>query len=186
MPLLWRIPEDYPQSQIGRYNRVHGPDRFLFLEGCRIQEPFKIRPQVKFDCKKDDLHHDDCIWSDAGVPIVNERMKSFLSERVFDQVQFFDVDISAKNGGITGHYILNVTSIVEVIDMNSSKYDFVFGTEGIMSFSALRVIDGSMGGVSIGRDKNYLSYLFLSDLLAQQFKIAGFQGLSLVEPSSIV
>ncbi|WP_332819385.1 imm11 family protein [Sphingopyxis sp.] len=186
MPLLWRIPDDYPQEQIGRYDRDRGPDRFVFLKGCRLSEPFEIRPKIQFDCKKDDLCRNDCIWPDALVPIVNDRMRDFLNSRVSDQVQFFDVDISANDGNVYGYYILNLTNVFDVIDIDSSKYNFIPGTKKVMSFSSLRVYDSGIDDIGVGRDKIYLSYLFVGSGLAKDLKIAEFRGVSLIEPSSVI
>lgn len=186
MSFLWRIPDNYPQGQIGRYDRDHGPDRFVFLEGRRLQDPLEVRPRAKFECKNDDLHQNDCIWTDARVPIVNGRMRDFFIERVPDQVQFFGIDIIANNGGVSGYYLINSTKHFEVIDKSSSKYNFVPGTKEIMSFSALRVNDSGMDDIGVGRDKAYLSYLFIGDGLAKEFRAAEFRGASLIEPSSVV
>ena len=186
MPLIWRIPDGYPQGQIGRYDRSSGPDRFIFSEARRLPEPLEMGPSARFECKKDALCQNDCIWADVGLPIVNERMKNFLNERVPDKIQFFGIDISAEDGIVLGYYLLNSTKEVEVIDLESSKYRFVPGTKSIMSFSDLRLNDGAMEGSDIGRDKIYLPYLFVGNRLAKELDTVGFRGVSLIEPSSVV
>ncbi len=179
MPLLWRIPDGYPQGQIGRYDRSSGPDRFIFSEGRRLPGPLEIGPSAQFDCKKDALCQNDCIWADAGLPIVNENMKDSLNAWVPDKVQFFEVDISAEDGTVSGYHLLNAAREVQIIDLESSKYNFVPGTKSIMSFSALRVNDSGMEDLDIGRDKIYLPYLFVGNRLAKELVAAGFRGLSL-------
>ena len=185
MPLLWRIPDDYPQGRIGRYDRSRGPDRFAFMDGALLPEPLAQSPRALFDCREEELSRDDCIWTDARIPIVNERLKAFLSERSLEQMQFVDIEIFVEGKNIGGYYIVNALKTAEIIDIDASIYRCVPGSREIMSFSVLRAKKGGMGALSVGRDRRYLAYLFVADDLASSIEAAGFRGAAMIEPSMI-
>lgn len=182
---LWRMPEDYPQSRIGRYDRGHGPDRFMFMQGCPIASP-KTNPKVAFGCSKNRLAEFDCIWADAGSPIIGEKLRGILADKASEWVQFFDVDISANDGALNSFWMLNVAACVEVIDVEKSRCTLVPGTNEIMSFSELVIDENEMVGAQIGREKSYLSYIFVSRALALTIDKADLTGIDLVVPSLVV
>lgn len=186
MPLLWRIPDEYGQNEIGRYDRVHGPDRFVFLNGSRLSEPLGAKPRASFNCRTSDLLKYDCIWTDARIPIVSERLKDFLAIRAPQDIQVFGMDISAADGDLPGYYLLNVSHSIDVIDVSSSTYRVVPGSKEIMSFSDLRLIECGMENLTIGRDKAYPSFLFVGEGLANEIHAARFFGVALLQANVVV
>jgi hypothetical protein len=185
-PFLWRISDDYPQNQIGLYDRNHSPDRFMFLQGWAVEEPLTSKPKIDFPCKRAALAQNDCVCSNGGFPIVNTKLKDFLTERATDQIQFFSVDLMCSDGALEGYFLLNAASLVEAIDKGTSNYALIPNTEAIMSFRKLSLHDDTMGDFEIGRDDNYKVYLFVGHALATEIREAGFTGIALVGPDEVV
>jgi hypothetical protein len=185
MPSLWQFPDDLPVNQIGIYDRHIGPDRFLFLSGRRIGEGLGVRPLVRFDCESSKLRENDCLWTDGQVPLVNDRLRAFLNKKASGKVEFFDVELVNADGEMTGYHILNVINIISVIDVSTSQYRLIPGTDRIMAFDKIDIDHNFFDGMELGRELCYLPYLFSGKELAETMKCEKFSGIDLLEPAQI-
>ncbi|UVW28438.1 Imm43 family immunity protein [Massilia sp. H6] len=184
MTYLWRIPDDYPRSLIGEYQREGTPDRFLFKRSERVSGLAGL-PKVKFDASCAKLRQFDCLSSNAQVPIVSPALAEFLLRFASNDVQLMKLDINGTDGSIGDYFLLNVVKKVLCIDHKVSKYTLVPGTTEIMGFRQLSFLDNCMGEHALARDSEYLSHLLVSDRVADNLMRNGFHGVALVDPSDI-
>jgi hypothetical protein len=71
MVYLWKIPDDYPESLLGEYDRDRGPDRFAFKQGRPLDESPSQRPRFRFACAAAKLSKLHDLGNNALVPLVS-------------------------------------------------------------------------------------------------------------------
>ena len=181
MPYLWKIPSDYPELLIGKYERNISPDRFNFLKGKEVLDN-KTLPVITFNAKSSELNQYDVLSNSSMIPLVSNKVITFLRNELVKEIQFIDVELKTSDGSLTGYKLLNATEKVFCIDKDKSEYDFVPGTKQIMSFSKLYYKNNCMLGYSIARDGEYCSNLLVSELLSKKMISLKLKGLSLYLP----
>ena len=182
MVYIWRVPEDYPQSLFGEYQREGAPDRFLLKRGEHLPAQFGV-PVIRFDGVIADLRKFDCLANNALVPLVNARCAAILTEVASKDVQFIPTRVEAADGVTDEFSLLNVTSKVKCIDRERSVFSFVPGTQQIMSFRKLEYFESCLGEHRLARDSDYLGHLLLDD--AASMRLRGCTGIALRRPSEI-
>ena len=175
MVTLWRIPDDYPEEAIGKYDRAVSMDRSLFREGKRIDLPAD-KPVVRFSVPVQELTTYDCLLNDSMVPLIGRRLVEHLQELCASDFQSLPALVIAKNGQIEDFSILNVVSAVRGIDHPASEYSFVPGTKQIMGFRRLRYDPECLGKHHLARDAEYRSHLLASADVERLFRELAVKG----------
>ena len=183
MPLLWRIPEDYPDECIGAYDKAASFDRFLLKHGQPINVA-ESRPVVRFDVTAERLRAYDCLPNTAQVPLISGRLIGALQELCESDFQSIPALVVATDTHLEDFAYLNVTTAVKAIDHARSMCRFVPGTEEIMSFRQLHYEPNCLGKQHLARDIEYRSHLLASDqvlLLVRRLQAKGVALLSAEE-----
>lgn len=186
MTYLWRIPDKYPQSLIGVYDKNNIRDRFSFKRGEKITID-SDRPIINFEnATLSRLSNFGCLASNVMVPIVNEKICKVLSDFFPDDVQFCDVIVRAKDGDSEEFKLVNVINTVKGIDHDKSTYTLVPGTQQIMGFRALKYQDRCMTEKSqLARDSEYLSHLIVSEKVCDVLSELNLPGLAFYKAEDI-
>lgn len=177
MKLLWRIPEDFPEALIGEYQRETSPDRFDLKEGRRLADNWGV-PAFKFDATSESLAAFDCLANNALVPLVSSHMAGIFQSNYGDLVQMIPSQIETQNGSLEGYFLVNVTNLGNCIDMDASEYCCIPETNIPMAFSRLKFLE-TPDDRAILRDRNYLSFLIVSEEFAKLTEKYGWKGVGL-------
>lgn len=184
MVYLWKIPDEYPETLIGEYDRENSPDRFIFKRGEMLSSDLE-KPFIKFDASVQDLRELDDLANNAMVPVINGRLAAILADLAPEDIQLIDVVINAKDGELEGYKIVNIISKVIGIDKEQSKFTLVPGTDQIMSFRSLKYRDDCLKGRHLARDAEYSSNLIVSQALAERLMDMKLKGVGLYLPENI-
>jgi len=184
MVYLWRVPDDYPQSLIGEYQRESGPDRFLFKKGERLSSQVGA-PVIRFQGTLDKLREFDCLANNALVPLVNAKCGALLSELAPSDVELITAKVEAADGITEEFSLVNVTSKVKGIDRDRSVFTYVPGSQQIMTFRKLDYFEDCLGEHALARDSEYLGHLLVSEEIAKRLKREAGRGIELLKPTEI-
>jgi hypothetical protein len=175
MPLIWNIPDSYPERAIGEYDRAHSPDRFLFLGGRPLGD---LPPAtIRFGVPADRLRKFDCLAHSGMIPLVSERLASVLIRVCLSDLELFPAVVHASDSELAGYSLVNVTREVAAVDYSESSFVPIPGTEAVMKFNRLRHISGVFDGIHIAREQDYHSHLLVSEYLADELLRLGATGL---------
>jgi hypothetical protein len=184
MVYLWRVPDGYPQSLIGQYQREATLDRFLLKKGERLFGQVET-PTIKFNGMLAQLRQFDCLANSALVPLVNEKCAAILTEVAPSDVQLVAAQVEAADGGAEEFSLVNITCKVQAIDRGRSVFSYVPGTQQIMSFRRLEYVESCLGEHALARDAEYLGHLLVAEPVAMRLKREGCKGIELLKPSEI-
>ena len=184
MALIWRIPDDYPEEHIGEYDRTVSPDRFLFRQG-KLIDIGKNKPVVRFKAPMASLRKYGCLPSNTMVPLLSAEASETLRSLCGSNIQFVPSVVAATDGTLGDFALLNVLSLLPVIDLNKSVYSKVHGSDAILSFSHLVLCDNCLGSSHIARAAEYPSFLVVSAELANIFQEKGIRGVQFVAPEQV-
>ena len=129
----WGIPDNYQNKMIGIYNRERSPDRFEFQKG-EIVDILNSIPSFSFAVKSIKLKKFDVLPNNSGAPLVNMQVISLLNEICKSSFQIIDVEIQTEDGLLEGIKLLNITRLINTIDLEKSKYSLISGSKNIRSF----------------------------------------------------
>ena len=125
----------------------------------------------------------DCIPTNAGSPLVNQKIVDLLLKLIPNEVQFFDAEVHCKDGILSNYKLLNVTHTIVGIDREKSIYrkmenapDFILG------FKYLTYKPGCMGKNKLARDKEYLCNILVTEEIKQVFEREKIKGIWFVTP----
>ena len=162
MTYFWRISDDYPESLIGEYDRSTSPDRFEFQKGCTLSADLGT-PVFRFSAKKEEFLRYDDLANNAMVPLISEKFASLLVEAASEDIQLFDTVVSAVDGEVNGYKLVNVTKKVDAVDREASSFSLVPGTDIIMGFTKITLIDDPLKGLKIARLGEQMSYVLIAE-----------------------
>lgn len=181
MVYLWQLLSDDDDSSIGEYQRELSPDRFEFQAGKRLPDSFGTAV-VRFDSTLARILSRDCLASSAMVPIVNEKCRRILESSANGDAQFFPCRVIASDGEADGFSLVNATVKRDCVDKSRSAFDCIPGTEAILRFSRLELVDGCLGDHGLARLGEYPPLLLVSDELAATLLDSGLRGIHLATP----
>jgi hypothetical protein len=183
MPLIWDIPESYPERAIGEYDRACSPDQFLFLKG----RPLGDAPPatIRFSVRADRLRKFDCLAHSGMIPLVSQRLASVLARVCLDEVQLFPAVVHASDTELTGYSLVNATHEVAAVDYSKSSFVPIPGTDAVMKFNRLRHLSGAFDGIHIAREQDYHSHLLVSESLAEELLRIGATGLRFTQAEEV-
>jgi hypothetical protein len=184
MTYLWRIPDSYPESLIGEYVRISSPDRFLFRQGQAVPDELGV-PVVKFAAPLAKLLPYSCLPNSGMIPLINAELRDLLSRVATADIQLIKAKVYAQDGESDNFFILNPASKIVGIDRDKSSFNFVPGTQKIMSFKRLSYINDCLGSHMLARDADYLSHLLVSDELVELLKGRGLLGVEFLRAEEI-
>lgn len=183
MPLIWEIPDRYPEHAIGEYDHTCSPDRFLFLQGRLLEE--LPAATIKFGLKSDRLRTFDCLAHSGMIPLVSERLVSILAQTCPEDVQLFPAVVRAGDAEVAGYSLVNATRQVAAVDYADSSFVQIPGTKAVMKFNRLRHRPEAFEGIHIARERDYHSHLLVSEYLADELLRAGCTGLQFSHPEKV-
>jgi hypothetical protein len=184
MPRIWKIHDGYPESLIGEYLSVSGPDRFLLRQGKPLSDA-GAEWTFRFNGSVERLRRFDDLANNTMAPLVSPRLVSLLAELAGDDIEFLPSKIYAKGDEIADYRLLNAVSSVEAVDFVESEPVFIPGTDAVMKFNRLRLKESCLGSRLIARCEEYRSYLIVADRLAQAVENSAMTGMSLKRPEDI-
>lgn len=184
MTYIWKIHDHYPESLIGEYDRKSGPDRFLLKKGQRLEAElgpwnFKFKGPISRLRKFDDLANNTL------TPLVSPRLAEILATIANKEIQLIPTKIHARDGIIEDYQLVNVTAMLPVVNRELSEFKYIPGTEAILSFRKLTLVEGCMDKNNIARCAEYHSFLLVSKGLAEAISDANMLGLQLILPSEV-
>ncbi len=172
MIYLWKSPDNILNKEIGEYDEINSPDRFLLTAGRKLDlREFNQVPTVYFEIPQKRALRFDCLINNARIPLVNERVQDILEEISPHEVQFFPAKVICSDGELEGYSFLNVT--VEVVGIDQEKTVWIPSKTG---FHYLTYKLGCLGKHPLARDKEYSSNLLVSEklkLIFEKEKIIG-------------
>lgn len=185
-PLVWTIPEEFPQELIGTYDRERSPDRFEYRKGEPVSGEIGT-PVFAFQARFEDLQVWDVLPNDALLPLVSPRVAAVLRSKAAADCQLLDAVVEHRGGTAKDAWkVVNITILVQAIDHEASEYSLIRGTKQILGFRKLRYRPGALGNVKIARDAEYKSHVLVSPALASVLVEAGVRGLALRSAEQIV
>lgn len=185
MVTIWRIPEDFPEHLILRYDRHSSPDRFLFTSGTSVSEPNPV-PSFVTDALMEQLRNWDNLPNSARLPLVNRRFASLLLELAPNDVEMFTARIASASGASQEYSLVNITHTARVIDHRASSYSLVPETQQIMSFKTLRLLPDCLGTRKLARNEEYRSHILVSDDVRSAILESGLRGVEFVHASDLI
>jgi len=184
-PLVWTIPEEFPEALIGNYDRKRSPDRFEYRKGQPVEASLGT-PVFVFSGCLEDLLEWDVLPNDAQLPLVNGKVAELLTREAGADVQLLAAIVEHQGGAANDHWkLLNITRAVQAIDHAASKYSLIDGTRQILRFDKLRYRSGALGDVKIARDAEYKSHILVSHSLADALIASKARGLALSGPEDM-
>lgn len=180
--LLWKIPDDYPEVLIGKYQRKVSPDRFLFQQGREIVGNLPT-PVVMFDAPAKDLTPFADLANSGMLPLVSQPVADVLVRMCASDVQMIPARVVAADAEVPGYSIVNATRTVRSIDHARSQYSLFPGTNAIMRLHTLVCVPECLGSYALARDQEFLSNLLVRADLGEQLK--GFKGIGLYRPGDM-
>lgn len=183
MPLIWEIPDSYPEEAVGEYEKASSPDRFLFRQGRRLED--LPPPTIRFDVRADQLREFDCLEHNGTIPIVSQRVSEVLLRICRDDVQLFPAVIRAIDSELVGYSLVNATREVAAVDYANSSFIPIPGTKAVMKFNRLRHRPGVFDGIHLARERDCHSQLLVSETLADEILRLGFTGLHFMRPEDV-
>lgn len=180
---LWMISADFPPHHIGSYMRKNSPDRFIYKK-CVSAGTAGV-PSFEFDASSSEVRSYDDLANNAMVPLVSARIQKILVEVAGDDVELIPAHIVAADGEVEGYALVNVMAKVHATDRTMSEFTLVPGTEAIMGFRKLVLVDGSLGTHALARDTEYSSNLVVSERLAVRLRKEAGDAIGLFLPSEV-
>lgn len=176
---LWKIPNDYPEQLLGKYDREHGPDRFCYKQGSPLDSIPSHSPKFRFNASVAELRELHDLGNNAMVPLVSPAVVQILNNLCPADVQLVPATASCADGEIEDYSIVVVTHRIRGLDHAESVYKCIPGTESIMRLEKAVYIDSCLGTHDTARDEEYLSNLLISNRLYEAFE--GCKGIGLYE-----
>ena len=182
---IWQIDDDYPDSLIAEFDRESGFDRFALKRGQRI-EPIFDPLSFRIPARIDQLLEIDDIANSTMVPLISSRLATALEQTLGNTIQLLPASIEAIDGVEDSHQILNVLTMLPVIDHDASRYTTVPGTSSIMRFSRMILRHDALNRVEIARSAEYPALLLVSKRLADMIESFSPTGLQLVRADTTI
>lgn len=180
---LWRIPEEYPEKLIGRYERERSPDRFLFRQGKPIKDDLLLStPIIKFEVTESQLKKYDCLVNSSMIPLVSPKLAALLSKLAGKDIELIDANVECVDGEFEDYKILNVTHLIKGIDHELSKYTKMKQADAILGFKRLVHKPGCLKDYHLARDEEYKGHLLVSQSIFEAFKSEKITGVWLAMP----
>jgi hypothetical protein len=184
MTYIWQIHDNYPESMIGEYDRKTGPDRSLLknakdLSHVGLPWCFAFRGHVSRLRQFDDLANN------AMVPLISPRLSEIVMTIAEKDAQLLPVEIHARDGEIRDYRLLNALVSLSAVNRLDSEFSLIPGTDAIMSFRRLALIDDCLDGHHLARCAEYGSYLLVSEQLANAILEARVTGMQLTQPCNM-
>jgi hypothetical protein len=178
MIYLWNSPDNILNKEIGEYDEVNSPDRFLLREGRKLDlKEFSPMPVVHFEILQKRVLKFDSLVNNARIPLVNERVRDILEENSPKEVQFFPAKVICSDGELESYSFLNVTVEIVGIDKEKTIYD-----RSGYGFHYLTYKKGCMGEHLLARDKEDHGNLLVSEKLKLIFDKEKITGTWFVRP----
>jgi hypothetical protein len=172
----------YSMKALLEYNwRVRKTNRFIFMDGKPVPvEDYDLI--LDSEVTEDKLTKYDILPNLSGSPIVNQKVIDVLKEICPNDFQAFPAIFRNKDNSISSfenkdYFLINITKLVEVIDMEKSDVD-LYESGNISSIRRLTFKEGGMGGVHLAREARTHSMELASGTLVQAFKKAKIKGVS--------
>jgi hypothetical protein len=166
---LWKIPDDYPASLIGTYDKDRSPDRFLFIQGQRFGKSPDV-PSFTFSAKSESLRKYDVLPNSTMIPLVSARVAKILEQLCQGDVELIPANVSARDEKLEDYSLLNILPRVASVDHSASKFVCIPGTTQIMKFTELTVRPNALGSHHLAREKEYKSFILVSETLKGRFE----------------
>ena len=154
------MPNDWPEQHIGEYVRSESVDRFTLKEGMAVAADSKVA--LKFSSPKVELQRIDGLPNSGMIPVVSSRIADVLRQYAGADCQLIDCAVHAVDGVLYGYCAVVAKRRVSVLDRLSSLYSVVPGTDAIMSIRHFVAKPKGLCGLSMARDSEYLSNLYVS------------------------
>ena len=169
---------------IGEYDRKNGPDRFLLKRGQRLGDGigpwrFMFRAPVARLQKFDDLANNTLI------PLISPRLAELVLATAEQDFELLPAEIETRDGAIQGYRLLNVLTRLPAVDRSSSTFTLVPGSEAIMGFRKLVLLEGCLGDHHLARCAEYSSFLLVSSKLAAMLIETGMTGMQMTDPQDV-
>lgn len=181
MSYLWKIPENYKNREVGKYDKNNSPDDYWLTKGQLLTE-FSPTPIVHFKITKKHALKFDCLLNNSLVPLINEKLKNILDEISPNDIQLFPAKVMCTDGELDGYYFLNITHLIKGIDHEKSIYTKMKIADAISRFHYLTYTKGCMGEYKLARDYEYRENLLVSEKIKLVFDKEKITGVYLVKP----
>jgi hypothetical protein len=184
MIYLWRIPNEYPESLIGEYEKESSPDRFLFVQGKRIGNCNAV-PAFTFTGDPEILREYDVLANSTMIPLVSERVARILTRVCSDDLELLTASVHAAGEPVSGFSLVNVLPRVASVDHRGSNFIFIPGTQQIMKFNRLKLKPDALGAHHLAREVEFNSFILVSDRLKEVFDAERVTGHAFIPPDAI-
>jgi hypothetical protein len=184
MIYLWRIPNNYPESLIGEYDKECSPDRFLFVQDKQIGNGNAV-PSFKFTGDPDVLRKYDVLPNSTMIPLVSERVARILTCACRNDIELLTASVHVGGETLSGFNLVNVLPRVASVDHGGSSCIFIPGTKQIMKFNRLAVKSDALGTHHLAREQEFNSFILVSETLKQVFDSERVTGHAFVLPDKI-
>ena len=184
MTYIWQIHDSYPELMIGEYDRKNGHGRFLLKKGQRLGD--EIGPwRFTFQALVANLRKLDDLANNTLVPLISPRLAKLVLAITDQDAQLLPVEIDASDGTIREYRLLNVLAQLPAVDRSVSEFSLIPGSNEVMKFRKLVLLEGCLGDHQLARCKEYSSYLLVSDKMASPMLDSQMAGMQMTLPQNI-
>jgi Immunity protein family (Imm11) len=189
LPLIWR---EHPGNKYCVVLALNGVERgYELTKGVSRAKGFPPDAYFQMDKQfKKQVALSDNVANLDSMPLVSQRLKTFIEERKPKRIEFLRVKIlDHKDKPVKDDYfIVNPLTVVDCIDTQQSKFMWnSIDPELIAGITKLvlkpKAIDPEL---LMFRPKHDEGRVFLRRDLAQEIQTAGFTGVTFIEPSKFV
>lgn len=187
MIYFWDSPNTIKNKEVGCYNKESSPDRFLLFRSTLLDtDIFTPPPQVEFIIPQKRVLAFDCLPNNAGIPLVNTKIRTIIEALAPNEVQFINAELHCTDGILSNTYFyMNVLHAIKGLDHEKSIYTKMVVDDHIMSFKRSVYKENALNPLHIARDIEYSTTLLVNEQIKIAFDEAKVTGVKLIPPEDV-
>jgi len=178
---VWGIGEEYPDKMIGQHTDESQLEYLKLLNGNYI-ENCKVQ-KISMGCKPERIDLYDVIFTDRRIPIVSHKIANAMVKMARGSVQMLPTVLDFGHSISEDYWTLNITKLVEVVNLEKSTYIPFTGTNIPMKFIKIVCNQHALDSDFIARDLNCRSSIFINTFLVNKLNEISRNALCFYEPS---
>ncbi len=186
MIYLWTYPDSIKNKEVGCYDNEHSSDQYLLFKRTFLNTEVFTSPQVEFIISQKRVLTFDCLPNNAGIPLVNTKVRTIIEELAPKEVQFINANLHCTDGILSNTYFyMNILHAIKGLDHEKSVYKKIPGEEDILSFKRSVYKENALNGFHIARDVEYVVSLLVNEQIKAAFDAAKVTGVKLIPPEEV-
>ncbi len=160
-----------------------GTDRFEFQKAILLDAASTKCPDIVFECDKKYLS--DVLPNSGSMLVVSRKVIDILESFCSKDFQVFEANVYVKEKKISGYYLLNLTSSLQVIDKEKSLFRTMKNSTAILKFDKIVYSVEDITNNDIVRNSDYLSHVLVSKRLKEVFEKEKIKGVEFRDATQV-